>query len=249
MSNKSNCSSCESLKEQIEEIKKSQIEDCQKQNEDNKRRLTGMQGKIMALTIYSTVAFTVVGQEAVEKIQKLIESITSVQNIGNPDTDSSGAESSATDKKTSSNLNTNKLRNPNVNDFVANSKGNMFLEESSKYEGPYQIYFATSSKSDTSTSSFVPTKMKPKSQSSSNNEMENIIQPEQLPETAPAFDLLVSDFYATPPAITLSMNFTQLPISDNMPNYRMGALSIVPAPSSISSFALYHLVKPTRRRI
>ena len=70
MSNKPNCSSCESLKEQIEEIKKGQIEDCQKQNEENKRRIVGMQGKIMALTIASTVALTIVGQEAVEKIQK-----------------------------------------------------------------------------------------------------------------------------------------------------------------------------------
>jgi len=248
MSNKSHCSSCESLKEQIEEIKKGQIEDCQKQNEENKRRLSGMQGKIMALTVASTVAFTVVGQEAVEKIQKLIESITSVQNIANPDNSEGGAESSSSDKQSSNTFNPNKIRNPGVKDFVANSNRNMFTEQSSKYEGPYQMYVATSSDSSSSSSSFVSTKAKLKPKTSSNKD-ELPEQPEQLPETAPTFDVAMSDLYATPPAISLSLNSTQLPDVDMTPNFRMGAMSVVPAPSTVSSFVLYQLVKPTRRRI
>lgn len=247
MSNKCHCSSCESLKEQIEEIKKGQIEDCQKQNEDNKRRLVGMQGKIMALTIASTVAFTVVGQEAVEKIQKLIESITSVQNVANPDAGESVPDS---DKQSSNTRNPDKIRNPNMKDFIANSNKNIFLEESSKYEGPYRIYTATSSDDSSSeTSSFIPTRIKPRSKTSSNNSMESIVQPEQLPEAVPAIDLAVSDLYATPPVISFSLTSTQLPDVDMTPDYRMGAISVVPAPSTVSSFVLYQLVKPTRRRI
>lgn len=247
MSNKPNCSSCESLKEQIEEIKKGQIEDCQKQNEENKRRIVGMQGKIMALTIASTVALTIVGQEAVEKIQKLIESITSVQNIANPDK-TPEAESGSSDQ--TNNINTpNKIRNPNLKEFVANSNKNIFLEENTKYEGPYRIYVATSSKSNSESSSFVPTRFKLKPKTSSKDAVESPAQPEQLPEAVSAIDLAVSDFYATPPVISFDLTSTQLPDIDMTPDYRMGAISVVPAPSTISSFVLYQLVKPTRRRI
>jgi hypothetical protein len=70
-----------------------------------------------------------------------------------------------------------------------------------------------------------------------------------LPEAVPAIDLAVSDLYATPPVISFSLTSTQLPDVDMTPDYRMGAISVVPAPSTVSSFVLYQLIKPTRRRI
>lgn len=246
MSNKPNCSSCEYLKEQIEEIKKGQIEDCQKHNEENKRRIVGMQGKIMALTIASTVALTIVGQEAVEKIQKLIGSITSVQNIANPDK-TSEAESGSSDQTNNTN-NPNKIRNPNLKEFVANSNKNIFLEENTKYEGPYRIYVATSSKSNSESSSFVPTRFKLKPKTASKDVVESPAQPEQLPEAVSAIDLAVSDFYATPPVISFDLTSTQLPDIDMTPDYIIEAISVVPAPGcfALLSFSVF-LSK--RRRI
>jgi len=248
MTQKHSCSSCESLKEQIEEIKKSQIEDCQKQNEESKRKLSGMQGKIMALTIASTVAFTVVGQEAVEKIQKLIESITSVQNIANPDTDSSGgSESKGSSPSQTNNFNPSRLKVPSFEQFKTNSNPN-YMSEVSIMNGDIPIYVATSSDSNTSSFSNIKFKPKQKSQTSAKESMESLIQPEQLPEPISAIDLAGIDIYATPPVISMSLTSTQLPDIDMEPNYRMGAISSVPAPSTVSALVIHQIIKQQRRR-
>jgi hypothetical protein len=248
MTQKHSCSSCESLKEQIEEIKKSQIEECRKENEDSRRKISGMQGKILALTIASTVAFTVVGQEAVEKIQKLIESITSVQNIANPDIDSSGdSESKGSSQSQTNNLNSSKLKMPSVEQFRYNS-GRSVTTEVSIMNGDNPLYVATSSDYESPSFSNVKFKPRQKSQTSSKESMESIVQPEQLPEPIPTIDLAGIDIYATPPVISMNLTSTQLPDIDMTPEYRMAAISTVPAPSTVSALLIQHIVKQQRRR-
>jgi hypothetical protein len=78
--------------------------------------------------------------------------------------------------------------------------------------------------------------------------MESLIQPEQLPEPISAIDLAGIDIYATPPVISMSLTSTQLPDIDMEPNYRMGAISSVPAPSTVSALVIHQIVKQQRRR-
>jgi hypothetical protein len=78
--------------------------------------------------------------------------------------------------------------------------------------------------------------------------MESIVQPEQLSEPIPTIDLAGIDIYATPPVISMNLTSTQLPDIDMTPEYRMAAISTVPAPSTVSALLIQHILKQQRRR-
>lgn len=69
---------CESLKEQIQSIKDKALEDCAARNEEAKEQSEKLQSKMTKMLIASTVAFTLIGQEAVEKLEPFIAKITAL---------------------------------------------------------------------------------------------------------------------------------------------------------------------------
>jgi len=69
---------CESLKEQIQSIKDKALEDCKSRNEQAKEQSEKLQSKMTKMLIASTVAFTVIGQDAVEKLEPFIAKITAL---------------------------------------------------------------------------------------------------------------------------------------------------------------------------
>lgn len=69
---------CESLKDQIQSIKDKALEDCKARNEEAKEKNKGLESKMTKMLIASTVAFTLIGQEAVEKLEPFIGKITTL---------------------------------------------------------------------------------------------------------------------------------------------------------------------------
>ncbi len=69
---------CESLKDQIQSIKEKALEDCKARNEEAKEKNKGLESKMTKMVIASTVAFTLIGQEAVEKLEPFIGKITAL---------------------------------------------------------------------------------------------------------------------------------------------------------------------------
>ena len=69
---------CESLKDQIQSIKDKALEDCKARNEEAKEKSKSLESKMTKMLIASTVAFTLIGQEAVEKLEPFIGKITAL---------------------------------------------------------------------------------------------------------------------------------------------------------------------------
>lgn len=69
---------CESLKDQIQSIKEKALEDCKARNEEAKEKNKALESKMTKMLVASTVAFTLIGQEAVEKIEPFIGKITAL---------------------------------------------------------------------------------------------------------------------------------------------------------------------------